>query len=98
MRHDAMKMTMANEGSGFRAHGARSCAVSPPEPRTLNPLAAAAPGHHMSRGWRRYVPLAATALLLFAALPALADEKITYNDHIRPILQNSCFSCHNRGG
>ena len=22
-------------------------------------------------------------------------EKVTYNDHIRPLLENKCFSCHN---
>ncbi len=33
-------------------------------------------------------------LICIAALPATA-EKITYEDHIKPIFQNACFSCHN---
>ena len=24
-----------------------------------------------------------------------ADEKVTYEDHVRPMLENKCFSCHN---
>ncbi len=41
-------------------------------------------------------------LLLFLATPALANEKITFDDHITPILRTHCLSCHNpdraRGG
>src|SRR6478672_1225329 len=35
--------------------------------------------------------------LLTAAVSAGAQdaEKITYQDHIRPLLENKCFSCHN---
>jgi mono/diheme cytochrome c family protein len=29
------------------------------------------------------------------ALPALAQEKTTYQDHVRPIFNTSCVSCHN---
>lgn len=39
-----------------------------------------------------------TALVGLAALPALplfAAEKINYQDHVRPIFQQACFSCHN---
>ena len=42
------------------------------------------------------------ALVPFAFLAALtasaqepAAEKITYEDHVRPMLENKCFSCHN---
>ncbi|MEZ0387648.1 MAG: c-type cytochrome domain-containing protein, partial [Verrucomicrobium sp.] len=36
-------------------------------------------------------------ILPFAAcgLAAQAQEKITYNDHVRAVLENKCFSCHN---
>ncbi|MDG2122106.1 MAG: hypothetical protein P8J87_00320, partial [Verrucomicrobiales bacterium] len=37
------------------------------------------------------------ATLLALALPALAtaQEKITYDDHVRTIFEDKCFSCHN---
>ena len=48
------------------------------------------------RRWlsRRLLVLAATAL---AVLDARAQdaEKLTYDDHVRPVLENKCFSCHN---
>ncbi|WP_414663631.1 PSD1 and planctomycete cytochrome C domain-containing protein [Horticoccus sp. 23ND18S-11] len=28
------------------------------------------------------------------SVTAFADDKVTYNDHIRPILANNCFACH----
>ncbi len=36
------------------------------------------------------------SLLLIAAVAgtATADEKITYEDHVKPILRQKCFSCH----
>ena len=39
-------------------------------------------------------------LILAAGLVAVAssaqeNEKLTYDDHIRPLLENKCFSCHN---
>ena len=41
-------------------------------------------------------------LFAFVAAPALSSEVINYQDHIRPIFQQSCFNCHNadkaRGG
>ena len=42
---------------------------------------------------RRSLVLAA-GLLSTAAL-AQDNEKLTYDDHIRPLLENKCFSCHN---
>jgi hypothetical protein len=43
-----------------------------------------------------------TALLSLVPTAALAEEAINYQDHIRPIFQQSCFNCHNpdraRGG
>ena len=39
----------------------------------------------------RYTPL----LLSCCALPAFAEDVINYKDHVRPILQQSCFNCHN---
>jgi len=35
------------------------------------------------------------AVSLAHVLPAFAQEKITYVDHVRPLLENKCFSCHN---
>ncbi len=28
-------------------------------------------------------------------MPAIAEDVVTFNDHVRPILQQSCFNCHN---
>jgi hypothetical protein len=44
--------------------------------------------------------LARRCLILAAGLVATAAgaqdaEKLTYDDHIRPLLENKCFSCHN---
>ncbi len=38
--------------------------------------------------------LSLTASLAFVH-PAFAQEKVTYVDHVRPLLENKCFSCHN---
>ncbi|MEY4446434.1 MAG: hypothetical protein RL444_1547 [Verrucomicrobiota bacterium] len=42
---------------------------------------------------RRCLVLAAG--LVAVASPAQDAEKLTYDDHIRPLLENKCFSCHN---
>lgn len=42
---------------------------------------------------RRCLILAAG--LVAVASPAQENEKLTYDDHIRPLLENKCFSCHN---
>ena len=42
---------------------------------------------------RRCLILAAG--LVSAATWAQENEKLTYDDHIRPMLENKCFSCHN---
>ncbi|MFN5654330.1 MAG: c-type cytochrome domain-containing protein, partial [Verrucomicrobiota bacterium] len=42
---------------------------------------------------RRCLILAAGLVAL--ASPAQENEKLTYDDHIRPLLENKCFSCHN---
>lgn len=44
--------------------------------------------------------LSRRCLMLAAGLVAVAgsaqeNEKLTYDDHIRPLLENKCFSCHN---
>jgi len=48
------------------------------------------------RRWlsRRFLVLAAAAAFAGAAR-AQDAEKLTYDDHIRPVLENKCFSCHN---
>lgn len=42
---------------------------------------------------RRCLILAAG--LVSAVSSAQENEKLTYDDHIRPLLENKCFSCHN---
>ena len=42
---------------------------------------------------RRCLMLAAS--LVSSAVSAQDNEKLTYDDHIRPLLENKCFSCHN---
>ncbi|MEO7414885.1 MAG: PSD1 and planctomycete cytochrome C domain-containing protein [Opitutaceae bacterium] len=46
--------------------------------------------------FRSRLLVAATLAALLAAPLALtaAEEKITFNEHIRPILSDNCFSCH----
>ena len=44
---------------------------------------------------RRFLLLAATGLTGLAARAQEATVKLTYDDHIRPLLENKCFSCHN---
>ena len=48
------------------------------------------------RRWlsRRFLVLAA-AVAFAGAVRAQEAEKLTYDDHIRPLLENKCFSCHN---
>lgn len=29
------------------------------------------------------------------ALPSFAEDKVTYADHARAVMENKCFSCHN---
>lgn len=41
----------------------------------------------------RLPPLA--SLLVLLAPQVLAQDKTTYADHVRPLLQSRCFSCHN---
>ncbi len=42
-------------------------------------------------------PLATLSSLILISVSAQAQnaEKITYEDHVRPLLENKCFSCHN---
>src|SRR2546430_17296874 len=35
------------------------------------------------------------ALVLAGILPAFADEKITYQDNVLPLIENNCAKCHN---
>ena len=35
------------------------------------------------------------SLAVLAAIPAVAQEKITYQDHLLPIIENNCGKCHN---
>src|SRR6186713_3321509 len=46
---------------------------------------------------KRSFYFSALALSAASALVAQqpAGEKITYQDHIKPMLENKCFSCHN---
>ena len=45
--------------------------------------------------WLSRRSLVLAAGLLSAAALAQDNEKLTYDDHIRPLLENKCFSCHN---
>jgi hypothetical protein len=45
---------------------------------------------------RRYILASLSSLILISAsAQAQNSEKITYEDHVRPLLENKCFSCHN---
>ncbi len=43
----------------------------------------------------RLLTLCACVLLALMPLTLRAQEKITYVDQVRPLLENKCFSCHN---
>ncbi len=43
------------------------------------------------------IVLASTVALQAAALQAADAPKITYTEHIQPILREHCFACHNQG-
>ena len=45
--------------------------------------------------WLSRRSLVLAAGLLSTAAWAQDNEKLTYDDHIRPLLENKCFSCHN---
>ena len=45
--------------------------------------------------WLTRRSLVLAAGLLTTAAWAQDNEKLTYDDHIRPLLENKCFSCHN---
>src|SRR4051794_14669213 len=63
----------------------RSCAPdNRPHP---NPL----PGGEGTRG----IFLVAMAFAMLSATAARAADKITYEEHLLPILRNECASCHN---
>ena len=54
----------------------------------------------MSAAFPRFRWLTRRCLILAAGLVSAAswaqeNEKLTYDDHIRPMLENKCFSCHN---
>ena len=55
----------------------------------------AAPSSRLGAVSRRFLLLAATGLTGLAARAQEAAVKLTYDDHIRPLLENKCFSCHN---
>lgn len=39
--------------------------------------------------------LLASSVLCLSILSAHAEDKITYADHVRAVMENKCFSCHN---
>src|SRR5258706_12085066 len=43
----------------------------------------------------RCAPLAATALLFAFCFSSGAQEKVTYQDNVLPIIENNCAKCHN---
>lgn len=45
---------------------------------------------------RRKYLLSLLCLMPASAIAQEASEKITYEDHVRPILRQHCFSCHNQ--
>ena len=53
------------------------------------------PTNRLARGTRCAVPLLALTICLEYASRAAAQEKITYQDHLLPIIQNNCGNCHN---
>jgi len=44
---------------------------------------------------KTHATILALSILTAASAVAQDAEKITYQDHIRPLLENKCFSCHN---
>ena len=42
----------------------------------------------------RSLPLDVCLVLLGASAASAAPEKISYNDHVQPILAENCFLCH----
>jgi len=55
----------------------------------------AAPSSRLGAVSRRFLLLAATGLSGWSVRAQEAAVKLTYDDHIRPLLENKCFSCHN---
>ena len=55
----------------------------------------AAPSSRLGAVTRRFLLLAATGLTGLSVRAQEAAVKLTYDDHIRPLLENKCFSCHN---
>src|SRR5688572_14663302 len=51
------------------------------------------PAHPIVGAYLKIVGLVAVLLLL--ASVCLAQDKITYDDHVKPIFTNNCASCHN---
>ena len=54
-------------------------------------MSAASPSHR----WLSRRCLILAAGLVATSAMAQDNEKLTYDDHIRPLLENKCFSCHN---
>ena len=52
--------------------------------------------HSRLTAWLAFVCLGGLACSLLADEPSEAAAKITYDDHVRPILREHCFSCHNQ--
>lgn len=53
------------------------------------------PSAFPSRRWLTRRCLIVAAGLAAASSSAQETERLTYDDHIRPLLENKCFSCHN---
>lgn len=49
------------------------------------------------RRWRRACVLLAVVAAICAGQPAVAQEPLTYEKHVRPILKAHCFHCHGEG-